>query len=118
MTSKIKNILKVAVIIVVIILIYIFFIKQAPEDKTSLVSSANTLIPATITDTGKVSLAEDFLSVLLNVKNIKLNDTIFSDKAFNALLDSSIFLTPDGNEGRPNPFAPLGTDATTSPLTP
>ena len=53
------------------------------------------------------------------VKNIKLNDAIFSDVTFNSLRDSSITLTPDGNEGRPNPFAQFGNEnISTSPVTP
>ena len=53
---------------------------------------------------------QDFLSLLLNVKSIKLDSTIFDDPAFLSLYDSSITLTPDGTEGRVNPFAPLGAD--------
>ena len=54
--------------------------------------------------------------VLLNVKNIKLDDSIFSDIAFSNLRDSSITLIPDGTEGRPNPFAPIGSDASVAPV--
>ena len=32
------------------------------------------------------------------------------------MTDSSITLEPDGNEGRPNPFAPLGQDITPAPV--
>jgi hypothetical protein len=57
-------------------------------------------------------LAQDFLDLLLNIQSIKLDNAIFSDNAFINISkhDTSIILTPDGTEGRPNPFAPLGAD--------
>ncbi len=99
-------------------------------------SGANTTLPnidGTIPGVDATStnplVAKDFLVLLSNVKNIKLDDTIFSDPAFNSLHDSSITLIPDGTEGRPNPFAQFGNDAlpvlntqnnltTTPPVTP
>lgn len=57
-------------------------------------------------------ITKDFLALFSSIKNIKLNDAIFSDPAFISLHDSSIILTPDGTEGRPNPFAQFGNDAT------
>ena len=104
--SKIKNIIILVVIGAILVLIYIFLIK-APDETATLVSSSGVAPATTTTDS---SVAKDFLTLLLNVKNIKLDDAIFSDSAFGALRDSSITLTPDGNEGRPNPFAPLGID--------
>lgn len=115
MTPKIKNIIIFVAIGAVLVLIYIFFINPAP-DQGNLVSS-NTVLPNVNTsgvDTsfpnGATSVTQDFLTLLLNVKNIKLDDTIFSDPAFNSLHDSSITLTLDGTEGRPNPFAQFGND--------
>lgn len=113
---KIRNIIIFVAIGAVLILIYIFFIKS-PGDQANLVSSSDTSSPnasgvnvgAADTNTANGSLiTEDFLTLLLNVNNIKLNDAIFSDPAFNSLHDSSIILTPDGTEGRPNPFAQFG----------
>lgn len=115
---KIKNILIFSTIGVIFILIYVFFIKS-PAPETSLVSSPSDFVipgnsrPGPIVSDG--TIARDFLILLLSVKNIKLDDKIFSDDAFASLHDSSITLIPDGNEGRPNPFAPLGTENTTSP---
>jgi len=114
---KIRNIIIFIVIGAIFVLIYIFYIKKSPTDTASLISStpdsAVSTSSGTIENNSKV--AQDFLSLLLNVKSIKLDDTIFSDNAFESLHDSSITLTPDGNEGRPNPFAPLGTDIVAPP---
>lgn len=114
---KIRNIIIFTAIAVALILIYIFFIKS-PSDQPNLVTSSNTSLPDVGGTTSgantmdKTSLvAKDFLTLLLNVKNIKLNDAIFSDQSFSSLRDSSITLTPDGTEGRPNPFAQFGNDA-------
>ena len=73
--------------------------------------SENTLpnidgsVPGTGTSIPNSLANKDFLNLFSGIKNIKLNDAIFSDPAFNSLRDSSIVLVPDGTEGRPNPFA-------------
>ncbi|OGI63447.1 hypothetical protein A2818_00785 [Candidatus Nomurabacteria bacterium RIFCSPHIGHO2_01_FULL_40_12] len=110
MTQINKNIIIFLSVAVFFILFYIFFIRKTPE-VASLVSSSS-VSPASATNIPDANslIAKDFLNLLLNVKNIKLDDSIFADNAFNSLRDSSIVLTPDGNEGRPNPFAPLGSE--------
>jgi len=124
MISKIKNIIIFAVIVVALILVYVFFIKKSPEEANLISSSVSPLGNAVLPDQQPISaenssVAKDFLSVLLNVKSVKLDGSIFSDPAFMNLSDSSILLVPDGNEGRPNPFAPIGSEnATVAPPAP
>jgi hypothetical protein len=122
---KLKNIIIFVAIAAVFALIYIFFLKTDKVPDASLVSSPNTsTLPAgaaPVAGAGAPSdgvsvAANDFLTLLLGVKNIKLPEAIFSDPAFQGLRDSSIVLVPDGNEGRPNPFAPLGQDIAIAPL--
>ncbi len=118
MTPKIRNVIIFVTIAAVFVLIYIFFIKPSPNEP-SLVSSASPTTATTTTanpNSLTIKDTKDFLSILLNVKNIKLDDAIFSFEAFNSLRDSSIVLTPDGTEGRPNPFAPLGVDNVAVPV--
>lgn len=117
--SKIKNISIFVIITAIFVLIYIFFVKKSP-DTGALVSSFSDITTSANVDTSIIdpSITQDFLSILLNVKNIKLNDSIFSDKAFESLSDSSITLVPDGNEGRPNPFAQFGADNVETPALP
>lgn len=124
MNKNIKNIIIFTVIAVILILIYIFFIKK-PTDEPNLVSGTAVTDNSNsgINNTDQNSLIiKDLLSVLLGVKNIKLDDTLFSSKSFSDLHDSSILLTPPANqeEGRSNPFAPIGTDVVTQiiPATP
>jgi hypothetical protein len=107
-----KNLKKIIIFIVLIGVAVLAFVllqpKKAPEGVVSLVNTENQTANATD------SVGADFLTLLLSVKNIKLEDSIFSDKAFMNLKDSSIVLIPDGTEGRTNPFAPLGQDAVSS----
>ena len=106
MLPKIKNAIIFISIALALGLVYVFLIKKAPED--NLVSyQAETDISA---ENPASSPDQDFLPLLLNVKNIKLDDSIFSDPAFMSLVDGSILLVPEGNEGRPNPFAPFGAE--------
>ncbi|MBI3888502.1 hypothetical protein HY311_01780 [Candidatus Nomurabacteria bacterium] len=116
---KIRNIIIFAAIAVALVLIYVFFFKPSSSDQANLVSSA----PAT-SDTGNSGanipngttlVTQDFLTLLLNVKHIKLDDSIFADPAFGSLHDSSITLVPDATTGRPNPFAQFGNDAVSVP---
>ncbi|MCC7160534.1 hypothetical protein IT399_02355 [Candidatus Nomurabacteria bacterium] len=118
MISKIRNIIIFVIIASVLILIYLYFIKS-PGTQSNLVSSSSISLPningstdqKTSTSSSITTVeAKDFLALLLNVKNIKLDDAIFTSVAFMSLRDSSITLVPDGNEGRPNPFAPFGND--------
>ena len=114
---KIKNIIIFIVIALVIFLFYVFFIKSSGEQPSLVSSGAGVTLPNIDGSTPNPStsntnseVAKDFLVIFSNIKNIKLDDTIFSDPAFSSLHDSSIVLTPDGTEGRPNPFAPFGND--------
>lgn len=112
---KIKNIVIFITIGAILVFIYLYFIKPSsnPDNLISVISSVGGDAMASVGDS---TVARDFLTLLLNVKNIKLDDTIFSDNAFTSLHDSSITITQDGTEGRPNPFAPLGVDNIASPI--
>lgn len=120
--QKIKNIIIFIVIALVLFLIYIFFIKTSPEQAGLVSSGANTILPNmdgstpnTNTSNTDSFIAKDFVALFSSIKDIKLDDAIFSDPAFNSLHDSSIILIPDGNEGRPNPFAHFGNDVIQTP---
>lgn len=106
MSSKIKNIIIFIAIAVALVLVYVFFIKPSSE-QDNLISVSNS--PTTVDKTGS-NLDKDFLPILLNIKDIKLDDSIFSDPAFIVLIDSNVVLVPEGNEGRPNPFASFGVE--------
>lgn len=116
MSSTIKNIIILVVVGGILFAVYFFFIRT-PADETNLVSSVDTTTASGIPS--GTSVPDQFLTLLLSVKNIKLDDAIFSDVAFTSLHDSSITLTPDGTEGRTNPFAQFGaSDIVTPPVAP
>lgn len=109
--SKIKNILILVIIGAILVFAYLLYIKNNTSGEADLVSSSNSTALNTTKEDVNSSISQDFLTLLLGVKGLKLDDTIFSDIAFTSLDGShSIILTPDGTEGRVNPFAPLGTD--------
>jgi len=122
---KIKNIIIFTIIAIAFILIYIFFMRPSSEQASLVSSGAGSALPnidgsASNTSTANANslITKDFLALFSNIENIKLDDAIFSDPAFNSLHDSSIVLVQDGTEGRPNPFAQFGNDAVPPPATP
>ena len=113
MSSKIKTIIILVVIGIALFLIYFFFLKPAPAEP-NLTTTTNTDVTTPDTNTpaslATTAIGADFLATLLNVKSLKLDDSIFSSLVFTTLKDSSIELVLGQTEGRPNPFAPIGTD--------
>lgn len=62
-------------------------------------------------DVNDAALGDKFLSLLLNMRSIKLDQSIFSDPAYLSLRDFTTAIPADTNPGRANPFAPIGSDA-------
>lgn len=119
MSETTKNIIIFLVVGVALVAVYIFFIKKSPSDSASLISSTGPVEAITQGANTNSAISQDFLTLLLSVKKINLNDAIFSDVAFTSLDGSnSITLVPDGTEGRVNPFAPIGTDIVVPLITP
>ncbi len=85
---------------------YYFFNKNTPEEAN--ITSSST--PSNPTGNSANNLPATSIS------GITLDTAIFSNPAFLSLRDSSVILIPRGNEGRPNPFAPIGTDKTSNNL--
>lgn len=119
MKSKpiIRNIIIFVVVFVIAVAGYKFFFakKAAPAGSlktTSGLGSTASKTTATPTKSASASNAvgADFLSLLLNIQSIKLDDSLFSNKAFTVLQDYNRPIPPDTNPGRPNPFAPIGAD--------
>ena len=120
MSAIIKNIIIFIVVLILLVGGYFYFMKQntqgpalssATGSISSIVDTANT--------TAEDPVGQEFLTKLLNVTTITLNDQIFSDPAFTSLVDTTRALAPEGNEGRANPFAPIGADiATVAPAVP
>lgn len=114
MPLNIRNLIIFVVIGLALSAGYYFFLRN-PEPAGNLVpvstlQSGGSSVATTANSAEQNALAQNFLTLLLNVKNIKIDTNIFSDKSFETLNDSSIVITPDTNPGRPNPFAQFGND--------
>ncbi len=125
MNKFIKIIIVIVVLGVLAVLGASFFSGESGGSATNTTGlrSANTGETVSPTTGGSISsqdsdtLNREFLAILLNLESISLNDDIFSEPAFSALIDNTVRLNQPGNEGRPNPFAPIGIDTqTTVPL--
>jgi len=109
MNKVIKNILIVAVIAGLGIVGYSFFKKEKAVD-TGLSTTGGLGATAGDTLATENAVGREFLSTLLNIRSIKLDESIFENKTFLSLQDFSRKLEADTNPGRSNPFAPLGAD--------
>lgn len=88
---------------------YYVFNKNTPEEANITSSGNGEPINTTTSNTTNTSSKE-------SLSGIKLDTSIFSNPAFLSLRDSSVILIPRGNEGRPNPFLPIGIDNTANSL--
>jgi hypothetical protein len=97
--KKYKNIIIVAIIIVIVAFSYNLF-----ADKTD-----KSLLTSEVKGAKNSVLETDLLSILIDLRLIKLDDSIFSDKAFQSLRDFGQDIAPEP-VGRKNPFAPVDTN--------
>ncbi|MCX6715965.1 MAG: hypothetical protein NT077_03030 [Candidatus Taylorbacteria bacterium] len=98
------------VVIVVLALVYFYFAGGETTSTNSMLLGA---------ESNSVGAAE--LSLLNQMKSLRIDTTLFSDPAYISLVDYSTKITAQ-NVGRPNPFAPVpgvpDPFAAESPLTP
>lgn len=113
MSSKIKNLIFVLVGLSLILIYVLFFKKDKVEEDLTVnnnpinTAEINTVVNNPIDD----KLSNEILATLSSIKSITLEDKIFKSQSFNSLIDGTVPLVQDGNQGRPNPFAPIGNDA-------
>ena len=105
-----RNLIIIVVVGAVFAAAYFIFINKGNSgDVGGLATVAGTNTSATdITLT-----SQDFLTQLLKIDSIKIDDKIATNPAFTVLVDLSKPIDPDTNPGRINPFAPLGADSAT-----
>ena len=105
----------------VLFFVYFYFIKGDKEEEGNL-SSSSTLPLAPVDKNSAVDnivvvddqLSQQILATLSSIKSISLDDSMFNSPAFNSLIDGTYPLVPTKDEGRPNPFAPIGDDVSNS----
>lgn len=90
----------------------LFFSNPSPSTEESLTSLVTDSPVDTTADLGFSAdpneINREFVALLLSVQSISLDTDFFTDPGFSALVDYSLELNQPGNEGRPNPFAPIG----------
>jgi hypothetical protein len=117
MKSIIRTVIIVAIVGAIGYFGYTYFISDKSQstsgglETTAGFGSGNELPAGTSPSLENLDLGTDFLVTLLSVQSIKLDDRIFEDPAFKSLQDFNRPLLPDTDPGRPNPFAPIGTDS-------
>lgn len=95
-----KNLLIALVILVAIIVAGYFY---ATRDR-----STDVLLTSVYSNTGSSTVQTNLLTVLRQLRTLRLDDAIFSDPVWLSLRDFGQTLSPQPS-GRVNPFAPLGT---------
>jgi len=96
--SKFKGVIAVLIAVVIAFFVYSYFFTGTPQPVLSSTAPADS----------NAAVDQDLITLLLTLKNIKLDGTIFSDPVFQSLQDFGKDLVQEP-VGRTNPFAPLGT---------
>ena len=115
---KINNkFLIVSAILIIFSGFYLYFSNEL-ESEAAITTSSNSVtssksISSTISQKDKIVSDTAFINTLLSLKKIKIDTSLFSNKAFTILRDNSVQITLDNNSvGRPNPFLLMGAEST------
>lgn len=101
--KKYKTSLFIVVIVIIATIAYTLLLSGNDE---------KLLVSETPSDAGTAAEG-DLLSILLDLRSVKLDDGIFADSVFKSLEDFGQELVSEP-VGRENPFAPLGTGGSIS----
>ena len=106
------NTQKIVVALVVLLILgflgYKLFV-TSPDTGTNSGTSTGGVASTTAVE------GQDILTLVEKLKNISINQTIFSSNLFNNLTDFSIPISQE-LQGRTNPFAPIGSDMPSSAI--
>ena len=104
-----NNIILATIVLIVISAGGFYYISRDKQDDSDLLTSESV----------ENGVDRELLATLLQLKSLKFNPGLLQSNTFKSLKDFSREI-PDEPKGRPNPFAPIGTDkaisvSTTSP---
>ena len=91
-----QTILLFVLIVIGAFLVYQYFFAPSTEAPLTTTNSLSASGPD-----------QDLIALLLELKSIRLDNTLFNDSVFKSMQDFSKELVQEP-QGRPNPFAPLG----------
>ena len=103
--ERYKNVIAITVVVGLAFVAYSLLFQNGEED--ALVASKP--------EEGGAVVERELVSLLLTLRSIELDGSLFEDPAFFALEDFGQDIAPEP-VGRRNPFAPLGTDALPAPV--
>lgn len=115
--SKIRNIIIFLIILGIVIFAWnSFSSKDVPSDQLLTVENGSTDVLAGETIPGSPNdVGQSFLDTLLSLRTIKLDRSLLDRDSFKSLRDFTKELVQQNNQGRPNPFAPIGVDVEVQP---
>jgi len=115
-SSTTRTVLIIAIVVILGAAGYVVFFKKSGTTSTGSLQTTQSSTPQAAGTAQPTVLPadQDFLTQLLNVQSIKLDQGIFSNQAFALLEDFNRPIPPDSDPGRANPFAPIGADAPSS----
>jgi hypothetical protein len=103
-----KNNIVIAVIALILLSVGgFYYISRGEQDDGALL----------VSEGAENGVDRELLATLLELKSLKFNDALFESNTFRSLKDFSREI-PDEPAGRPNPFAPVGTDRIVAPPAP
>jgi len=94
--QKLKKPFIILAVLVGGFIVYNTFVKQDPDTNSSLLKTSNVASPKTP--------EESLLPLLLKIQNVTLDEKLFLDPVFRALVDRTQNIVPE-NVGKNNPFA-------------
>lgn len=107
MSSLIRNIVIVLVLVVLAAVGYQYFLKDGSESGTTALGSSGSV------NSEAVRIGNEFRTTLNSIRTISLSNALFADPVFSSLRDFTQPLT-SVVPGRQNPFAPLGAEGSRS----
>ena len=105
MTDKLKQIIIAVVVIVLAYFGYNYFFGNQDNSSATLSSQSGTV--AVVAD------GKQIYDMLMRLKDVKLDPSLFNNPVFEGLNDSGAVIEPEP-KFRDNPFAPIGLDQASS----
>jgi len=119
MKKSLRNLLIFLGIVVGLAIVYFVFFSNGtsstPATTSTLSSTARSSATTPLNASATTTTGSTLLALLGRVSNLTLNNDIFANPSFRSLQDISLTLPPVEVRGRRNPFAPTGTQSTTTP---
>lgn len=103
-----KNIIILIIILILAGVAYGFFFGGKKD--TGVLGTEGTPVTTSNESVIDETVGQEFVTLLLKLNDIKLDNKIFGSIAFLKLQDFTKALTSLNNEGRINPFAPVGAE--------